>query len=139
MSVLLQICLVIVTIAVVAIAIATVRMMQHLRKASDEFSRLAEDGRQYIDQLRNVTHDAGEIVRTVRGIAPRMSRVVERFEAIGARTADLTENVIHEVEAPVRTVVAMVRGVRYGAQQLIDRLTERFSGRVSTNGGRNYE
>ena len=139
MSILLQICFVIVTIAVVAIAVATIRVMQQFRKTSDEFSRLAEDGRQWIDQLRGVTHDAGEVVSTFRDIAPRVRRVVERFETIGERTADLTENVIHEVEAPVRTVVAMVRGFRYGAQQLIGRLTERFTGRTSTNGGRYYE
>ena len=139
MSVLLQICFVIVTIAVVAIAVATIKMMQHFRKASDDFSKLAEDGRQLIDQLKNVAQEAGEIVGGFRDVAPRVRRVLERFESIGERTADLSDAVIHEVEEPIRTVVAVARGVRFGALQLIERLSHRFAGSSSSNGGRNYE
>jgi uncharacterized protein YoxC len=139
MSVLLQICFVIVTIAVAAIAVATIKVMQHFRKASDEFSTLAVEGRQLIDQLKVVAQEAGEIVGTFRDVAPRMRRVVERFESIGERTASLTDAVVHEVEAPVRTAVAVARGVRFGTQQLIQKLSQRFAGRSSTNGGLNYE
>jgi len=139
MSVLLQVCLVIVTIAVVAIAVATVKMMQHFRRSSDEFSRLAVDARQLIGQLGTTAREAQEIVSTFRDIAPRVRRVMERFEAVGDRAVTLSDTLIHEVEMPVRTLVALVRGVRYGAQQLVGRLTQRFTGRVSTNGGNNYE
>jgi hypothetical protein len=139
MSTLLQICFVIVTIAVAMIGFATIRVMQHFRKTSDEFSGLAREARLWIDQLRTVTHDAGEVVSTFRDVAPRVRRVVDRFEAIGERTAELSDAVLHEVETPVLTAVAVARGVRYGAQQLVDRLTRRFTGRSSTNGGMNYE
>ena len=139
MPVLLQICLVIVTIAVVTIAVATIRVMQHFRKSSDEFSRLAGEARQVIDQLTNVAHDAQEIVGTFRDIAPRVRRVMDRFEAAGERAATLTDTVIQEVELPVCAAVAIIRGFRYGARQFVERLTQRFSGRVSTNGGRNHE
>ncbi len=139
MSVLLQICFVIVTIAVVAIAVATIRVMQHFRKATDDFSKLAEEGRQLIGQLKSVGEEAGEIVGAFRDVAPRVRRVVERFESIGERTADLSDAVIHEVEEPIRTAIAVARGVRFGALQLIEHLSQRFTGRSSTNGGRNYE
>src|SRR6266550_220139 len=117
MSALLQICFVIVTMAVVAIAVATIRVMQQFRRASDDFSKLAEEGRQLIDQLKGVAQEAGEIVGTFRDVAPRVRRVVERFESIGERTADLSDAVIREVETPIRTAVAVVRGVRFGALQ----------------------
>ena len=139
MSALLQICFVIVTIAVVGIAIATIKMMQHVRKSSDEYSKLAVEARQLIDQLGTVARDAQEIVGTFRDVAPRVRRVMDRFEAVGDRAVTLSDTVLQEVELPVRTVVALMRGVRYGAQQLVERLTQRFTGRVSTNGGRNYE
>jgi hypothetical protein len=139
MSALLQICFVIVTMAVVAIAVATIKVMQDFRKASDEFSGLAVEGRQLIDQLKNVAHDAGEIVGAFREVAPRMRRVVERFESLGERTVRLSDALIHEVEVPVRVAVAMARGVRFGVLQLIVSLTQRFTGRSSTNGGLNYE
>ena len=139
MSVLLQICFVIVTTAFVAIAVATIRVMQDFRRASDNFARLAEEGRQLIDQLRNVAQEAGDIVGSFRDVAPRVRRVVERFASIGVRTADLSDALIHEVEEPIRTAVAVARGVRFGALQLIERLSRRFTGRSSTNGGGNYE
>lgn len=131
MSVLLQICFVIVTMAVVAIAVATIRVMKHFRKASDEFSELAAEGRRLI-------HDTGEIVETFRDIAPRVRRVVERFETLGERTVSLSDALIHEVEVPVRAAVAVARGVRFGALQLIERLSQRFTGSSSTNGGFDY-
>jgi methyl-accepting chemotaxis protein len=139
MSVLLQVCFVIVTIAVVAIAVATIKVMQHFRQSSDEFSTLAVEARQLVDQLGNVARDAQEIVSTFRDVAPRVRRVMDRFEAVGDRAVTLSDTVIREVEMPVRTLVALVRGFRYGTQQLVERLTQRFTGRVSTNGGRNYE
>ncbi len=139
MSALLQICFVIVTLAVVAIAIATIKVMQHFGKASDEFSQLAVEGRDLIDQLKNVAREAGEIVGAFREVAPRVRRVMERFESLGERTMNLSDALIHEVEVPIRTAVAMARGVRFGALQLIGNLTRRFTGRSSTNGGINYE
>ncbi len=137
MSAFLQICFVIVTMAIVAIAVATIKVMQRFRKATDEFSVMAEEGRQLLGQLRSVSREAGEIVGAFRDVAPRVRRVVDRFESIGERTATLSNAVIHEVEAPIRTAIAMARGVRFGAQQLVERLSRRFAGRSSGNGGLN--
>jgi len=139
MSALLQICFVIVTIAVVAIAIAIIRVMQHFRKASDEFSSLAREGREVMVQMRGVTQEAGEIIGAFRDVAPRVRGVVSRIESVGERVASLSDAVVHEVELPIRTAVAVARGVRYGAQEFVGRLTHRFTGRTSTNGGSNYE
>ena len=139
MSALLQICFVIVTIAVVAIAVAIIRALQHLRKASDEFSVLAREGREVMVQVRSVTQEASEIVGAFREVAPRLRGVVSRIESVGDRVADLSDAVVHEVERPIRTAVAVARGVRYGAQEFVGRLTHRFTGRTSTNGGMNYE
>jgi archaellum component FlaC len=109
--------------------------MQHVRRSSDEFSMLAVETRQLIDQLGNVARDAQEIVNTFRDVAPRVRRVMDRFEAVGDRAVTLSDTLIQEVEIPVRTLVALVRGFRYGAEQLVERLAQRFSGRESTNGG----
>jgi len=139
MSSLLQICFVIVTISVVAIAVATLRMMQHFRKTSDAVNNLTLEGREVIVQLRGVVQEAGEIVSTFRDVAPRVRGMVSRFEGIGERAAGLSEAFMHEVETPILTAVAVARGVRFGARELIGRLTERFAGRTSNNGGSSYE
>ena len=146
MSALLQICFVIVTISVVAIAVATIRMMQHFRKTSDAVNNLTLEGRDVIVQLRGVVQEAGEIVATFRDVAPRVRGMMSRFEGIGERALGLSEALVHEVETPIRTAVAVARGVRFGALDLIGRLTDRFAARstshtsthTSTNGG-SYE
>jgi len=139
MSALLQICFVIVTISVVAIAVATMRMMLHLRKTTDEVSQFTREAREAIVQLRGVVQDAAQIVDAFQDVAPRVRGMISRFEDVGERTLGLSEVLMREVEAPIRTAVAVVRGVRFGAQELIGRLTHRFTGRTSTNGGSNYE
>ena len=139
MSVLLQFCFVIVTIAVAAIAVATIRVLGHFRHASDEFSRLAQETQEWIEQLKRVTTGAEEIVGSVKEVVPRFQSVAQRFEAIGDRAAGVSDALVSEVEAPVRAAVALARGVRYGTAHLIDRLTHRFKGRTTTNGGYGYE
>ena|SRR2546426_11057608 len=139
MLALLQTCFVIVTIAVVAIAVAVVKEMRHFRRASDECSKLAEETRQWIDQLRNVTRDAGEVVGSIRDVVPRLRRVVDRFESIGERTAGLWDALLREVEVPVRTAVAVARGVRLGSRQFLEGLARRLTGRPSSNGKTNCE
>lgn len=139
MSTVLQICFVIVTIAVVAIAITVIREMRHFRRTSDEFFKLAEETRQWIDQLGNVARDAGELVRSIRDVVPRLRRAVDRFESIGERTACLSDTLLDEVEVPVRAAVALARGVRLGTQRFLDGLARRLTSRPSSNGGANHE
>ncbi len=139
MSALLVICFVIVTISVVAIAVATIRMMQHFRKTSDAVNNLTLEGREVIVELRGVVQEAGEIVSTLRDVAPRVRGMISRFEGIGERALGLSEALMHEVETPIRTAVAVARGVRFATQELIGRLTERFAGHASTNGGSSHE
>src|SRR5207245_2209690 len=106
------------------------------RKASFEFARLSEEGRALIDRLDVVARDAGEIVGTFRELAPRVRRVVEHIEAIGERTVTLSDAVIQEVEAPLRTAIAVARGVRFGTRQLVEHWMERFTRHAGANGGR---
>jgi len=65
--------------------------------------------------------------------------MVDRFESIGERTAALSDAMLHEVEEPVRAVLAVARGVRYGTRRFMERMTRRFTDRSANNGGTNYE
>jgi uncharacterized protein YoxC len=135
MSTLLAVCLVTVTISVLALTVTVIRAMGHVRKASDELTKLSEEGRLLVDRVTVVARDAGEIVGTFREVAPRVRRVVEHIESIGERTVDLSDAVIQEVEGPIRTAIAVARGVRFGAKRLVEHWIERFSSRSGANGG----
>ena len=133
MPVLIQICAVIVTIAVSTIAVSMLRF-------SARVSQLSEDIRLWLVQVRQVTGEAQEAIATVREIVQPVRRVVDRFERLGERTASLSSQLLDEVEAPIRTAVAVARGVRTGTAQFIERLTSRFKhGRPATDGGVRYE
>lgn len=136
MPLLLEICFVIVTIAVLAIAIAIVRAVSRLGKTTEQIDALALEVREWVRQVKHVTSGAEDLVTSVREIVPPIRRVVGRFEAIGDRTAQLSDALLEEVERPVRTAVAVARGVRTGTAHFLERITNRFHrGRAATNGG----
>ena len=136
MPLLLEICFVIVTIAVVTIAIATVRALSRLGKTTEQINSLSLEVREWVGQLKHVTSGAEDLVVSARELVTPMRRVVGRFEAIGDRTAQLSDALLEEVERPLRTAVAVARGVRTGTAYFVERITNRFHrGRAATNGG----
>jgi hypothetical protein len=137
---LVQICIVVATLGVVAIAAAALRVMYRVDKASRHVSRLSGEIREWIVQANELTRDARETVASVREAIAPLRRVAQRFETLGERTADLSATVLEEVESPLRTAIAVVRGVRSGTAYLMERLSNRFThGRSATNGGSESE
>jgi len=134
MTTLLEVCLVVATISFVAITATAIRAMNRFREASDELAKLSGEGRLLIERLAAVTRDTAEIVATLREAAPRVRSVVERIASIGERTAALSEAVAQEIEAPLRTAIALARGVRFGTQHLVEGWIERFASRSTANG-----
>ncbi len=137
---LLQICAVIVTMALVAITVVTVRAMIRLEKAAADFSKTAEMVRDSIDQLQWITREARGIVATLGEIVPLVHGTVSRFEALGERAARLSSALLEEVETPLRTAAAAARGVRSGTARFFEQLRHRFKSRLSmSNGGFEHE
>jgi uncharacterized protein YoxC len=140
MPLLLEICFVIVTIAVVAIAVAFVRALGRLGKTTEQIELLTQEVREWVGQLKQVTRGAEELVISAKDVVTPVRRIVDRFEAIGDRTARLSDAILEEVARPVMTAVAVARGVRSGTAHFLERITNRFHrGRAATNGGFNDE
>jgi uncharacterized protein YoxC len=141
MPALLQICIVIVTIGVLTIALLTVRMMaRFFSKAAEDISQLTAAVRESVDQIDLVARESRALVASLRDCVPPVQRVVDRFEHVGQRTADLSSSILDELERPVFTVSAAVVGIRLGAGHLLKRLMHRFTHRSSPiNGDHDYE
>ena len=135
MPMLVQVCVVIVTAALAAIAIMTIRAMQRFEKAADKIAEAADAVQRSVADIGNVTREAHEIVSSLGEVAPRVKGVISRFETLGDRTVTLSSAVLEEVAAPVKTAVALSRAVRSGATELIHRLTSRFRSTDQNNGG----
>jgi uncharacterized protein YoxC len=141
MPALIQICIVIVTIGLLAIALLTARMMtRFFNHAAQELSQLTLAVRESAAQIDLVTHDTQALVASLRDCVPPVQRVVDRFEAVGQRTADLSSALLEELELPVFTATAVARGVRSGANHFLKRLMHRFTHRHSPIlGGHDHE
>lgn len=136
MPALLQICIVIVTLGLLVLAFLTVQMMSRFfNKAAADISQLTQAVRESVDQIDLVTHETRALVASIRDCVPPIQRVVERFEAVGQRTADLSSTLLAEIEVPVFTVAAVTRGVRTGATHLLSRLLKRITHRTTPLNG----
>jgi uncharacterized protein YoxC len=135
MAVVLLICAVIVTIAIVAIAVATIRSSNRLVRAIDEIKVLSADVQQWVVQARLVTENAQGILTSVQETVQPLRRVAERLEDVGDRAASLSEAVLTELERPVFNAMAVTRGIRSGAAFFFNRLNFRFKqGRHAADG-----
>jgi len=111
-----------------------------LVRMAGRLSKLAEDIRTCLVEVREVTGEARGVVAKAREMLQPVQRMIDRFERIGTRTAAVSSAFLEEVEAPVRTAVAIVRGVKTGTAQFMERLGSRFRpGRAATDGGYRYE
>ena len=140
MPVLIQICIVIVTIGLLAIALMTVRMMTRFNKATEELSQLTHAVRESAVKFDLVTYEARALVASLRDCVPPVLRVVGRFDAVSRRAADLSSTILEELELPVFTAAAVARGVRSGTSHFLKRLMHRFTHRHSPiHGGYDHE
>ena len=132
MPALVQICIVIVTIGLLAFALQAVRLMtRFFDKAAQDVSQLTVSVRESVAQIDLLTHDAHVLVTSLQTCVPPLQRVADRFEDVGQRTADLSSALLDELELPVLTTAAVARGVRSGANHLLRRLIYRFTHRHS--------
>ena len=141
MPALLQVCIVVVTVVLLASALLALRAItRFLDKAAEDISRLAHAVRDSAAQVDRVTDDAGALVASLRDCVPPLMRVVDRFEVLGQRTADLSSTLLDELERPVLTAAAVARGVRSGADHFLKRLTYRLTRHhTPIHGGQDHE
>jgi hypothetical protein len=141
MPVLVQVCVVVVTIGLLATALLAVRRMtRFLDKAAADVSQLTLAVRESAARFDLATRDARTLVTTLQDCAAPVQRVVDRFETVGHRTADLSSALLEELELPVFTATAVTRGVRSGATHFLKRLMDRFDQRIPSNhGGHDHE
>jgi hypothetical protein len=141
MPMLIQICIVVVTIGLLATAVLTVRMMtRFFHQAAGDLSQLTLAIHESAAGVNLLSREARALVASLRDCVPPVQRVVDRFEAVGQRTADLSTVLLEGLEEPVFTAAAVARGVKSGADHFLKRLLTRFGHRPSQiHGGYDHE
>ena len=114
MSTIFQVCVVIVTLAVVASAVAAWRIQNRFEKLAHKISL-------GIDEARRATTEAQQVIFTLQDIAHGLQQSSLQFEHLGERAARLASQVLDQVERPTQTALAIARGVQAGATILLRR------------------
>ena len=136
MTGLMQFCVVVLTLAVVALVVVALRVMMRIEKLSKDlgtgveaFRTSMEDARYTFSKVRTVLHSVEEVADNVRAVSTR-------FESVGNQAMDLASSVVDEVGRPVRRALALVQGVRAGTNALVRHWSHRNRTHIN-NGGRN--
>lgn len=129
---LVQICIVVVTLAFVAIVATTIMTLIRLGQAAERLSAATQVS---LGQVERIVQESHELLAAMREIVPPAQRVVSRFQRLGERAADLSTVVLDEVESPLLTAVAVARGVKTGTARLLDLLANRLALHTTTHNG----
>ena len=135
MPVLIQICAVVVTVAVVAIAFATMRAMVRFEAASQEFSRTAETVRESVRKAEGVTRQMQELALSLKSVVSPVRHAADSIDAVAQRAVQISNAMLDEVESPIRTTRALVAGLKTGTRTLFGALVGRARGHHSNGGG----
>lgn len=142
MSPLLQVCAVIVTIAIAAIAIGVLRTMKSFIEATEEFRKTADVARASIAEIDVVTRQIRELAQSMEGVVAPLQRASGRVEQITQRAANISSAVLNEIAGPLTQTVALMTGVRTGTKTLFSRFAGRFvsrMGHATSNGDYRHE
>ena len=134
MTPLVQICIVIVTLAFVALVATTIRALFRL---GQEAARLTSAAQLSMAQVERIVLETQELLAAVREIVPPAQQVMHRFQHLGERAANLSNAVLDEIESPLLTAVAVARGVKTGTARLLDLLATRVALHRTTHNGEN--
>jgi uncharacterized protein YoxC len=136
---LVQICIAIATLAIVASTIVFVRVLGQIRKTAAQVERTMFRLDESIPAVVRTIDEARTVLGSLNGVVSRADRIAGDFEHVGGKAAKLSTLVVDQVLAPAMQVVALVSGVRSGASFLFDGWLKRRRAVQSHTGGNNHE
>ena len=138
MPVLLQVCAVVVTLAIAAIAIGVLRAIRTFTEVAADFGKTADVVRATVAEVDVVVRQIKELAGSMEGVVAPLKQSAENLGAVGNRAARISNALLDEVAKPISNTVALMSGVRMGTRSLIGALSRRL-GHATSNGGYNHE
>lgn len=137
MSPLVQVCIVVVTVAMVAIAVAAIRAMMRFEAATHEFTRTAGTVRDSVEHAEAVTRQVQDLVASMQSAMAPVRRAATRIDEVAERAVRASHAVLDEMEPPLRNTLAVLAGLRTGTRSLIGALSRRAN-HMQSNGGKDH-
>jgi uncharacterized protein YoxC len=118
-----QICMVIVTIALVAMAVMTIRLMFRTKALLESAKISLAELPALIEEIKGISARTDELLLAFTRITGSVHVAASHLEHIATRTGTLASSLLDEVERPVSRAVRVMRALRCGASYLVDRWT----------------
>jgi hypothetical protein len=133
-----QICMVVVTIALLVVAVMAVRVMLQIRGLIQTANLSLAELPGLLEETKRASARAEELLIAFTRITRSAQVAVSQFEGLATRSSALTTALLDEVERPVTHVVGMIRGIQVGANHLLRRWKSRAESRSNTNEGEEH-
>lgn len=122
-----QICMLLVTIALVGMAVMTIRLMLQTRTLIETATRSLAELPALIEDAKRMSARADELLLAFSQITSSTRKGVAQIEGLATRTSAMVAQVLDEIEPPVATAAGLIRGIRAGASFLFQRWHTRVS------------
>jgi uncharacterized membrane protein (Fun14 family) len=130
-----QICMVVVTIALVGIAVISVRLVLQTKALIETANRSLAELPALIKEAKETSARADDLLIALTNITRSVHAGATQFEGIATRTGSLAARILEEVEHPVSRAVGVMRGIRAGANHLFQRWQSHAGSRSPSNQG----
>jgi uncharacterized protein YoxC len=134
MSTLVQVSLVLIAAVQVVLVVAVILALKRLGKTADHLDAAIAPLNDLFLDAKQTSGEVRELVASLERVSASVLGIAGRFDAVSDRAAAVSSALLDQVEPPVRTVTALVQGVKAGAGMLLERWTERRRA-ARTNGG----
>jgi hypothetical protein len=129
-------CVVIATAALVPLAIVTIRAMIRFEKMAEQVEKTAVLFSESMIEFKAAARDMHTMVASLDEAVDPLRRAATELGRVGSRAAALSTAVLEELVVPIRAVIGIVRGFRAGAGYFTDRVADRRRGDEPRSGQR---
>jgi hypothetical protein len=136
--VLVQVSILVFTLAFVVAAFALVRVLVQVRRTAAQAEATLRSLDAAIPRLVRTVDQAGEVLVSVRNVTAHAERIAGDVEHVGGKAVKLSSLFVDRVMTPTTQAVAVITGVRTGAMYLLDGWLRRRRAQQNT-GGNHHE
>ena len=123
MPIIVHVCVVIATIAIVVVTIMVVRLMRRLEALSVAVTESLARVDTFLDQSQKASIRIEGMLGSLEHMTGSVRGAVDSLQVVVQRAAGLTSSILDEVERPVQNLVGVIRAVQAGAAFLVQRWT----------------
>ena len=136
MPVLVQICIVIATLALVFMTVASFVVLLRLNVVAQQLTNALHA---WILQADELARESRGLLNEIRGLIPPTREAWTRLSRLGARIEGLSNVVLDELEGPVLTTVALLRSLQTGTSRFVELLMGRVMRDRTPRNGANQD